>query len=289
MVGFPGPHDPYNPPPDWAAMFDPRDMPEPLAGTRDTETFRADHVRAHAGGSARVDLDTFPTEVKRRIRAHYCALVAMIDAQVGAIVAAADARTDGRDTIVIFAADHGDFLGDYDFLGKNLFFEAAMHVPLIVRVPGGPRGKRAAELVTVTDIFATLLAAGGVANETGRDSFPLAAIAADGPRRTHALGALANGVAIDDGRYRLARYGNGLATLYDFAAEGERSNLIDRPEAQDVRARLDSLLATAVLGATAEAHQDKRYPYVTVTPGHPAHRRGWQRPYPWPTQGEPGR
>ena len=43
MVGFPGPHDPYNPPSEWAAMFDPASMPEPLPGTADTEVFRPDH------------------------------------------------------------------------------------------------------------------------------------------------------------------------------------------------------------------------------------------------------
>jgi arylsulfatase A-like enzyme len=284
MVAFPGPHDPYNPPREWAELFDAADMPAPLPGNADTEIFRPDHIRSHSGGSARVDLATFPEAVKRRIRAHYCALVAMIDAQLGAIVAAADGRTDGRDTIIIFAADHGDFLGDYDFLGKNLFFDAAMHVPLIVRMPGGARGERSKALVTVTDIFATLLAAAGVPHDTGRDSVPLPGAAPDAPRRTHALGALANGLAVDDGRYRLARYANGLATLYDFAGEGERRNLIDRPDAQEVRSRLDALLATAVLGATDAGQQDKRYPYVTVTPGHPAHRRGWQRPYPWPAE-----
>lgn len=282
MIAFPGPHDPYNPPADWAAMFDPAQMPEALAATADTEVFRPDHIRSHSGGSARVDLATFPAEVKARIRAHYSALAAMIDAQVGAIVEALDSRQDGRDTVVVFAADHGDFLGDYDFLGKNLFFDAAMHVPLIVRVSGGPRGVRSTDLVTVTDIFASLLAAADLPNETGRDSFAVSAVAPDGPRRKIALGALAGGLAIDDGRYRLARYGNGLATLFDFSADGERVNLIDEPAAQAERARLDAILATAVLGASDAAHQDKQYPYVTVTPGHPAHRRGWQRPYPWP-------
>jgi arylsulfatase A-like enzyme len=281
MVAFPGPHDPYNPPREYAERFDPADMPEPAPGTPDTERFRAAHIRDYAGGSSRIDLETFPDGVKRRIRVHYSALIALIDEQVRDIVAAADARRDGRDTIIIFAADHGDFVGDYDFLGKNLFFDAAMHVPLIVRVPGGPRGVRSGELVTVTDIFATLLAAAGVPDAVGRDSFPLSAVAPDGPRRQSALGATSEGIVIDDGRYRLARYANGVATLYDFAGKGEAANLIDSPAAQGVRSRLDTLLATEALKATNAAHDDKRYAYRTMTPDHPAHRRGWQRLYPW--------
>ena len=174
MVAFPGPHDPYNPPREYAEMFDPVDMPDPIPGTPDSERFRDDHIRAHAGGSAGVDLADFPLAVKRRIRAHYCGLITLIDEQVNAILAALDARPDGRDTIVIFAADHGDFVGDFDFLGKNLFFDPAMHVPLIVRVPGGPRGVRASELVTITDIFATILAAAGAPATTAKGFLPAA-------------------------------------------------------------------------------------------------------------------
>ncbi len=204
-----------------------------------------------------------------------------------AILAALDARPDGRDTIVIFAADHGDFVGDFDFLGKNLFFEPAMHVPLIVRLPGGPQGVRSGDLVTVTDIFATILAAAGAPVATAKDSFPLPAAGGDGPRRSHALGAIADGVCLDDGRHRLSRYDNGLATLYDLADDpGEQRNLIDDPAAQDVRSRLDALLAAEVLKASRAAHEDKRYPYLTMTPDHPGHRRGWQRPYPWPAKAE---
>ncbi len=60
MVAFPGPHDPYNPPREYAGMFDPADMPDPIPGTPDSERFRDAHIRAHAGGSARIDLEDIP-------------------------------------------------------------------------------------------------------------------------------------------------------------------------------------------------------------------------------------
>ena len=281
MVAFPGPHDPYNPPREWAETFDPADMPEPLAGTKDTEFFREEHIRIHISGSAKVDLATFPREVKQRIRAHYCALIAMIDIQVGAIVDALDRRNDGRDTVVIFAADHGDFVGDFDFIGKDIFFEPAMGVPLIVRAPGITPGSRSRQIATVTDIFATILAAAGVPNETGKDSFSLLP-QPDAPARQYALGAIGNGLSIDDGRYRLSRYDGGLATLYDLDEDpGEQRNLIAEPAASAIRERLDSALAEEMLAATRAGHADKRYPYMTLTPDHPGHRRGWVRPYPF--------
>jgi arylsulfatase A-like enzyme len=283
MVAFPGPHDPYDPPADWAARFDPADMPPALPRNADTDRFRDELIRQHRSGSSQVDLANFPEATKQRVRAHYSALIAMIDEQVGAILAALARRPDADNTIVVLAADHGDFVGDHDFLGKNLFFDAAMHVPMILRLPHGPKGQRSGELVTVTDLFATFLAIAGIDNKTGRDSCALPAVAAEGaPRRRHALGAVGNGVCIQDSRHRLARYDNGLATLYALERPAaEQVNLVDAPEAQDIRAELDAAMAAELLKATRVGHRDKRYPYVTMTAGHPAHRHGWRRPYPW--------
>lgn len=279
MVAFPGPHDPYNPPQSYADRFDPADMPDARPRTKESDSFLAELIKSHLGGSSRVDLGNFPDATKRRVRQHYSALINLIDEQVAAILAALARRGDAEDTIVILAADHGDFVGDYDFLGKNLFFQPAMHVPLIVRVPGKAAGRSEA-LVTITDLFATFLKLAGLENRTGADSFVLPALAEPGDKqRRHALGALGNGVAIQDQRHRLARYKNGTATLYDLKGDPEETtNLIDT--APDVRAELDTALAQEILRATAAGHQDKRYPYLTMTPNHPGHERHWQRPYP---------
>ena len=63
-----------------------------------------------------------------------------IDDQVGGILQAL--RDTGRleDTVIIFASDHGDYLGDHNLIGKGSFFEGSIHVPLIVRIPGRPGG-----------------------------------------------------------------------------------------------------------------------------------------------------
>ena len=283
MVAFPGPHDPYDPPADRAAGFDPADMPPALPRTADSDRFRDELISSHRGGSSRVDLGHFPEATQRRVRAHYSALIAMIDEQVGAIMAALARRPDADNTIVVLAADHGDFVGDYGFLGKNLFFDAAMHVPMIVRRPGGPKGQRSRDLVTVTDLFASFLAVAGVEDATGKDSYPIPALAPAGaPRRRHALGAVGNGVCIQDDRWRLSRYDNGLATLYDLdLPTAEQINLIDAPEARTVRAELDAALAAELLKAAQAGFRDRRYQYVTMSAGHAAHSRGWERPYPW--------
>jgi arylsulfatase A-like enzyme len=288
MVAFPGPHDPYNPPRDWAERFDPAAMPQALPRNADTDRFRDELIKGHAGGSSRIDLSSFPEADQRRVRAHYSALIALIDQAVGDILDALARRPDADRTIVVLAADHGDFVGDFEFLGKDLFFQPAMRVPLILRLPqGGQGGQRSKDLVTVTDLFATFLAVAGVPNRTGLDSHALPPLAPPGaaPRR-RALGAVGRGFALEADGWRLARYGNGLATLYDLAADPEeRRNLIEAEAAQPVRERLDAALAAELLRASKGAHRDQRYPYLTMTPGHPGHQRGWRRPYPWPGEG----
>ncbi len=288
MVGFPGPHDPYNPPADWAARFDAADMPAPFAATPESEAFRPGQIEQHRRGSTMVDLTQFPEPTRRRIRAHYCALVALIDRQVGRIVDALARKEQHRGTIIVFTSDHGDLLGDFDLIGKTNFFEPSMHVPLIVRMPdaagaAGAAGAVRGDLVTLTDLFATILAAAGMPlADDDRDSYVLPGLGlTEDTARTHALGALGSGTMIMDRQYKLARYANGVAALYDIDADPmEQANRIDDRGLAPVRAALEAQLTRAVLGAVKRANLDKAYAYATLTPDHPSHARGWTRPYP---------
>lgn len=275
---FPGPHDPYNPP-DALLGAVAGEMPSAFPATPETAAFRPDMIAAHRQGSAGVDIATFDATAKRRIRRHYQALVGLIDRQVGAIVAAADARRDGRETLVVFSSDHGDFLGDFDFLGKVLFFESSLRVPIIVAGAGTPCGRSDA-LVSLTDVFATFCEAAGVASPR-QDSMPLPGLGRGAARREHVMGATDAGYMIADARCKLSRYRNGVCTLHDVAADpAEQRNLWDDPASSPIREALDRALQAWVLASVLDGHKDKTYPYMTMTPDHPGHRRGWQRSYP---------
>ncbi|MGP1396199.1 MAG: sulfatase family protein [Inquilinaceae bacterium] len=281
MVGFPGPHDPYNPPEDIARLFRDATVPPSIHGTAATETFRAGLIRSHLDGSAAVDLTAFPEDAKRRIRRHYTALMKVIDDQVGRIVAAVERRGQADDTVILFASDHGDFLGDFDLIGKGIFYEPSIHVPLIAVMPGMNGGTVNGDLVSLTDLFATITAAAGLTDAPCQDSGPLPGLGLGGEARRMLLGATGAGVMMADRRFKLARYRNGLGTLFDVERDpAEQTNLIDDPDHAETRERLDSALASALVGAVVDGNRDKAYPYVTMTPDHPAHRRGWRRPYP---------
>ena len=153
MVGFPGPHDPYNPPKDWVEDWDPSSMPESRPPTHVTETFRQGQIRQNRLGSAAINMERFPEDVKRRIRVHYSALTSNIDSGVSRNLAAQDERGLSRNTVVIATSDHRDLLGDFDLLGKSNFLKSSISIPLIVRAPGtGPAGRSDA-LVTLTGFF----------------------------------------------------------------------------------------------------------------------------------------
>ena len=273
-AAFPGPHDPYNPPEE---LIRDDSMPAAFAATSETETFRTNMIQSTAKGSAGVDIDTFPDDVKARIRAHYRALTELIDTQVGAILAALRARDDDRETLIVFSSDHGDFLGDYDFLGKVLFFESSARVPMIAAGAGVPKGLSNA-LVSLTDVFATFTAAAGLSPHA-QDSVTLPGIGFGEQERDLVMGATDQGVMVTDGRWKLSRYRNGVCCLHDVIADPEEQNNLWQTEVAR-RDDLDRALQAWVIDSVMDGHADKAYPYMTMTPDHPGHRRGWQRKYP---------
>ncbi|MGI9394341.1 MAG: sulfatase family protein [Boseongicola sp.] len=275
---FPGPHDPYNPPADILAEVA-AEMPPAFAETDESAAFRADIIEAHSKGSAGVDISSMPTELILRIRQHYQALVSIIDAQIGAILAAFDARDDGRDTLVVFASDHGDFLGDFGFLGKTLFFESSMRVPMIVR-RSNIDPFRVVDCVSLTDVFATFTAAAGL-SPPRQDSEVLPGIGLGDANREFVMGAAEKGYMIADNRWKLCRYRNSVCSLHDVIADpAEQRNLWADPAQKERRDRMDCKLQSWVLASVIDGHGDKAYPYMTMTPDHPGHQRGWHRSYP---------
>jgi len=278
-TAFPGPHDPYNPPSELINDVDLASMPAAFDSTADTREFRQAIVAAHASGSAQVDISNFTPAMKKRIRQHYQGLVRIIDKQVGDIVRALDALDNGRDTLIIFSSDHGDFLGDYDFLGKVLFFESSMRVPMIVSSALLPPGRSDA-LVSLSDIFATFTQAAGISH-TAQDSIPLPGIGFGDTQRHCVMGATDMGYMICTNQLKLCRYHNGVITLHDFVNDTEeQNNLFDHPEYTEQRDALDRQLSTWLIHSVMDGHADKEYPYMTMTPDHPGHLRGWQRTYP---------
>jgi len=165
FVGIGGPHDPWDPPQNWADRFADVDVPEPIPPTP-PEEWLSDAARAyHAAemGEAR-DADTW-----KAIRRLYYAKIAHLDSLVGEILDALEEEGELDNTVIVFWSDHGDRLCDRGKHAKGVFYDESARVPLILRLPGNPgAGTACNSVVSINDIFPTVLGAAGVA---GIDSF----------------------------------------------------------------------------------------------------------------------
>jgi arylsulfatase A-like enzyme/Flp pilus assembly protein TadD len=101
-----------------------------------------------------------PGDWKRRFAAApYDGEIAAIDPLVGRL-----AQTAGPDALIAVTADHGEALGDHGEETHGVFlYDAALHVPLVVRLPGGRgAGGRVTSRVRLADLAPTLLEAAGL-------------------------------------------------------------------------------------------------------------------------------
>ena len=94
----------------------------------------------------------------RRMKANYYGLVREVDVWVGRLLAKLRDLDLDKNTLVIFTSDHGEMLGDHGIEGKGIFYEGAVHVPLLIRLLGRiPAGTVVETPVSTIDLFATIL------------------------------------------------------------------------------------------------------------------------------------
>ena len=176
------------------------------------------------GGTGGLDRDYFEIPEYKRVSAtdvnpeaedylqrRYKALVTMTDHWFGKLIDKLAERGMLEDTMVMVTTDHGYFLGERDYMGKNymhLYNELA-HLPFIVHFPGNARaGEHAHQLTQAIDIMPTVLDAHGCeipADVRGASLVPLMTDP-DAPTRDYALyGVHAMTVNVTDGRYTYFR------------------------------------------------------------------------------------
>lgn len=81
--------------------------------------------------------------------------IAYMDAQIGRLLR--HPRL-GGDTAVVVLGDHGESLGEHgEQTHALLAYDATLHTPFIVDLPGGPAGTRIAETVSQVDLVPTVL------------------------------------------------------------------------------------------------------------------------------------
>ena len=160
-ASFVDPHDPFDDhPPGWSERVSLGAMEDV---ERAVEVPRPDGVRREEEAGVLGSLADYTDEEVRRMRRSYYASVGFLDACVGRLLDALAASGAADNTLVLFASDHGEMLGERRLLGKGAYFyEACARVPLIMRRPGrAGAGTRSSAFVQLNDIAATVLAEAG--------------------------------------------------------------------------------------------------------------------------------
>lgn len=100
-----------------------------------------------------------------RSRAAYYGLVRRMDLHLGAIMDRLDTLGLADNTLVVYASDHGDHIGERGLWWKHTMYDESAKVPLVMRWPGQiPQGERRSECVSLLDVAATFTDAGSAAS-----------------------------------------------------------------------------------------------------------------------------
>ena len=181
------PHRGWSPDAKHAALFRDRDIPEPPTFTDDY----ANRASAAAHADMRVaDMPdyrkeippTLPLEERRRRNYQrfikdYLRTIASLDDNVGRLLAYLDEARLADDTLLIYTADNGFFLGDHGWFDKRFMYEESLRVPFLVRYPREIKPGTVDDHIAINADYAPtfLDLAGGAIPETmqGRSLCPL--------------------------------------------------------------------------------------------------------------------
>jgi len=172
-----------------------------------------------------------------------------VDEMVADLVGELERAGELAETVVVFTSDNGFLIGEHGLLGKELPYEPAARVPLLVRGPGFPAGETSDALVANIDIAPTLAELGGAEPKLEVDGSSLLDAAGGGgdPERAIVLEYLTGPRAyraIRTGDSLYARFAEGGELLFDLASDpAENHNLARDPERAELRAELAERLA----------------------------------------------
>eukprot|EP00947_MAST-08B_sp_MAST-8B-sp1_P002476 g2476.t1 len=128
-----------------------------------------------ATGASRTVPVNYSLAQSETVRRVYYAMGTEVDAWMGMLLDALEARPDADRWFVIYLSDHGESAMEHRQTGKNSMYEASVRVPLMVAGPGIRRGVTVTDtLVSLLDVFPTLCDLGGVRKPDYLSGFSLA-------------------------------------------------------------------------------------------------------------------
>lgn len=154
------PHGPYLPP----AEFQRSHLGKTLSPSRARDLWRMTIDEPNA----------ITDETRETLVSLHDAVIAYMDAEIGAFLNQLDRRGVADETLVAIAADHGELFGEHGLYGHpRRLYEELIHVPLWLRGPTVPSGRRVDSPVENIDLVPTLLHKLGQPIPSEMDGSPL--------------------------------------------------------------------------------------------------------------------
>ncbi|MCY3796168.1 MAG: sulfatase-like hydrolase/transferase [Chloroflexi bacterium] len=217
FVSFVGPHDPFDPPTEYAERYRDAAMPDAVPKRLDGKPQWL--LNRQKDPSA---------EELAHIRRQYCALIKLIDDQVGLLLDALTRRDMLDNTVIIFTSDHGEMLGDHGLFQKQVAYEPSIHIPLLVAGPGMEPGKVSDTIVDMMDLNPTICALAGVESAPNMDarSFDQILLGQHTEHRQEIMTALTNFRCLRTATTKFVDNGNDMPELYDLAHDPQETHNI---------------------------------------------------------------
>ncbi|MEO0963964.1 MAG: sulfatase-like hydrolase/transferase [Planctomycetota bacterium] len=276
FCSFYRPHQPYTPTRSWHDRIDPERIELPTSLSQppdDLPPWLADIRRRHAFPWCCGAAAESPELYRFYIRC-YLALVAEIDHHIGRLLRELDTLGLADNTIVVYTADHGDFVAYHGMVEKaavgHNVYEDTLRVPMIFRWPGRIQPGERHDLAQLADLYPTLC---DLANLPTPDAQPLQGLAlgdclrAGAPvGRGYVVSENGSQSTVIERRYKLGRWAHPLNPAWDFReAPGlffdretdplEIENRIDDPTVSEHVERLSARLNHHLLTTPDDAWQ----------------------------------
>lgn len=171
------PHWPIAAPAPYNSLYNPDDVDAPVR--------ISEELNHPILGPFRKERRSLPFDnewVWRNMRATYYGMITLVDYQLGRLFDFMKEQNLMDNTVILFTSDHGEYMGDHWLFEKELFYEQAIRVPLILYHPGSKydatRGKILYEFIQSIDILPALLDAVGIPSSyriQGKSFLPLVA------------------------------------------------------------------------------------------------------------------
>ena len=149
------PHAPCVPPRYYFDKYMAMDIPEPAV---------ADWARVFEGPQRGLSVKSWRTALDQKVMKQYIAgyygSIEHADHQIGRVL-----NHVPENTIIIFTSDHGEMLGEHQWIRKRSAFEGSARIPYIIKLPasmGVEQSKPSDKVVDLMDIMPTVLDAAGV-------------------------------------------------------------------------------------------------------------------------------